>query len=159
MRSRRPPVVILACFALSGVCALVYQLVWTRWLGLIVGNFATATATVITAFMGGLALGNWWLGRLAGRRSPRAALRLYAVLEAALAVLAALSPLLFSSGSPLSPALAGMTGGWGGRAAVSLLILLPPTMLMGGTLPAIVQALAASAPAALGPLYALNTVG
>ncbi len=159
MRDRKFRVLICVCFGLSGMCALIYQLVWTRWLGLIVGNFATATATVITAFMGGLALGNWRLARLAAGRTPRAALRLYAGLEAGLAALAALSPILFSSSFPASALLAGLTGGWGGRAFVSLLALLPPTILMGGTLPAMVQALSAAAPRALGPLYALNTLG
>ncbi|MEK7476090.1 MAG: fused MFS/spermidine synthase [Candidatus Coatesbacteria bacterium] len=150
---------LLACFTLSGLCALVYQLVWTRWLGLIVGNFATATATVVTAFMAGLALGNWIIGRRASGLTPARAVRLYAILEAVLAVLAALSPALLSSSSPLYPALAGISAGAVGRAALCLLVLLPPTLLMGGTLPALVQALSAAAPAALGPLYALNTIG
>ena len=150
---------ILACFAASGMCALVYQLVWTRWLGLIVGNFATATASVITAFMAGLALGNWLIGRRCSRLSPARAVRLYAVLEAGLAVLAALSPVLLSSSSPFYPLLAGVSAGAVGRALICLVVLLPPTILMGGTLPALVQAMTAAAPAALGPLYALNTVG
>jgi len=150
---------ILACFTASGLCALVYQLVWTRWLGLIVGNFATATATVVTAFMAGLAIGNWMIGRRALGLTPARAVRLYAFLEALLAVLAALSPVLLSSSSPFYPVLAGASTGPLGRSAICLLVLLPPTILMGGTLPALVQALSAAAPAALGPLYALNTVG
>lgn len=150
---------ILGCFALSGMCALIYQLLWTRWLGLIVGNFATATATVVTAFMAGLALGNWLVGRRAGRLSPAAALRLYAGLEAGLAVLAALSPFLLASSSPVVPALAAASTSAVVRAFLCFGIILPPTILMGGTLPAIVQTMSATSPAALGPLYALNTIG
>lgn len=150
---------LLACFAGSGMCALIYQLVWTRYLGLIVGNFATATATVVTVFMGGLALGNLVLGRRTAGMGPRAALRFYARLEAVLAVLAALSPALLSSSSPLYPALAGASGSIVIRLLLCCAVLLPPTLLMGGTLPALVQTLSAAAPASLGPLYALNTVG
>jgi spermidine synthase len=141
------------------MCALVYQLLWTRWLGLIVGHFATATATVVTAFMAGLALGTWALGRRAARLSPAAALRLYAGLEAGLAAFAALTPLLLATSSPVVPALARAAADPAVRALLCFGVLLPPTIMMGGTLPAVVQAMSATAPARLGPLYALNTIG
>ncbi len=150
---------IQTCFALSGMCALIYQLLWTRWLGLIVGNFATATATVVTAFMAGLALGNWLVGKRAGRQAPAAALRLYAGLEAGLALLAALSPFLLSSSSPVVPALAAASTEPVVRAFLCFGLILPPTILMGGTLPAIVQAMRATSPGSLGVLYAVNTIG
>ncbi len=150
---------ILVLFTLSGMCALIYQLLWTRWLGLLVGNFATATATVVTVFMAGLALGNWLIGRISVTRSPKAALMLYAVLEIGLTALAALSPALFSSTSPWFPWLAAASEDPLLRAFLCFLVLLPPTILMGGTLPALVQTLSATAPRALGPLYAFNTLG
>ncbi len=150
---------IFACFALSGMCALIYQLLWTRWLGLIVGNFATATATVVTAFMAGLALGNWLVGRVAGRLGPARALRFYAGLEAALALLAALSPLLLSSASPVVPMLAAASTNPVVRALLCFGLILPPTILMGGTLPVVVQAMRATSPGRLGTLYAVNTIG
>jgi len=150
---------VLVLFTLSGMCALIYQILWTRWLGLIVGNFASATATVVAAYMGGLALGNWLIGRLAGRASPRQALRAYAALEAGLAALAAVSPLLLSSGSPLYPALASASNNPFVRALICFVFILPPTILMGGTLPMLVAALSAASPRSLGPLYALNTLG
>ncbi len=141
------------------MCALIYQLVWTRWLGLQLGTFATATATVVTTFMAGLAIGNAALGRLAARRTPAAALLFYAYLEAGLALFAALSPALFASSSPLYPVLARASGNPLLRALICFSLILPPTILMGGTLPALVQTLTATAPRALGPLYALNTLG
>jgi spermidine synthase len=150
---------VLALFTLSGLCGLVYQLIWTRWLGLLVGNFATATTTVVATFMGGLALGNALFGRVAARKDEAGALRLYAILEGILAVLAALSPLLLTTWSPLYAPIARACASPILRSLVCAVFLLPPTVMMGGTLPALVQALSASAPAALGPLYALNTVG
>ncbi len=151
--------VILALFTLSGMCALVYQMVWTRWLGLILGNFASATATVVATFMAGLAIGNALAGRFVAGRKPREALRIYGFLEAALAALGALSPLVLSTSSPIYGVLAAAASGAVARALVCALLLLPPTVLMGLTLPSLVQALRAAAPRALGPLYALNTLG
>lgn len=151
--------VLLALFFLSGLCSLIYQLLWARWLGLFLGNFATAAATVIAIFMLGLALGNAWFGRTAARLNPQRALILYALLEAGLAGLAALSPWMLSTSSALYPALAASSSLPLVRALLCVPLLLPPTVLMGGTLPAIVQALSATTPRALGPLYALNMVG
>ena len=150
---------ILLLFTLSGMCALIYQLLWTRWLGLLLGNFATATAIVVTTFMAGLALGNWLLGRVSASLSPRGSIRLYAVLEGSLALFAGLSPLLFTTSSFLYPILVSASPVVMVRALICLVILLPPTFLMGGTLPLLIQALRATGPAALGLVYALNTLG
>jgi len=150
---------VLALFTASGMCALVYQLVWTRWLGLLLGNFATATATVVAVFMAGLAIGNTLSGRFIRGKSPRDSLRFYSLLEGGLAVLAAVSPLVFTTSSPLYPVIASLSPTPFFRAMVCAFLLLPPTILMGATLPSLVQALSATAPRALGPLYALNTLG
>lgn len=150
---------VLALFTVSGMCALVYQLVWTRWLGLLLGNFATATATVVAVFMAGLAIGNAMSGRFIRGKSPRESLRIYSLLEAGLSLLAAVSPLVLASSSPLYPVISSMSPTPFLRAMVCAVLLLPPTILMGATLPTLVQALSAAAPRALGPLYALNTLG
>lgn len=150
---------IFALFTLSGMCALIYELVWTRWLGLLVGNFPTAAATVIAVFMAGLALGNWIAGPIAAKRSPAGALKLYAMLEGGLAVLAALSVVVFSSSSPWFPWLAAASDQPLVRALICFALLLPPTILMGGTFPALVRTLSATAPRALGAVYAFNTLG
>ena len=151
--------IVPALFFLSGFCSLVYQMVWARWLGLVLGNFGIATAIVVATFMCGLAAGNAVFGRYAARRGARGGLLLYAVLEGGVALMAACSPLVFSSSFSVYAFLAGSFPAPLARAAICAAFLLPPTVLMGGTLPAVVKALTATAPAVLGPLYALNTVG
>lgn len=150
---------MLVLFSLSGACALIYEVLWIRWFGLLLGNFATATAVVLGTFMGGLAMGSALFGRAASRLSPRGALALYGVLEVLLCGLAALSPALLASATPLYMALARTPAASFSRLLVCAGLLLPPTVLMGGTLPALVRALAAASPRDLGVLYSLNTVG
>jgi MFS family permease len=66
---RRLPLALLAAFFLSGGVALIYQVLWTRRLGLIFGVTIQAASTVLACFMAGLALGSY----IAGRRSDRLA--------------------------------------------------------------------------------------
>ncbi|MBI2563007.1 MAG: hypothetical protein HYW08_11600, partial [candidate division NC10 bacterium] len=70
---------ILACFFLSGATGLVYEVIWTRMLGLVFGHTVYAVSTVLAAFMGGLAAGSILFGRLADR--SRHPVRLYGLLE------------------------------------------------------------------------------
>jgi spermidine synthase len=139
-----------ACF-LSGVAALIYEIVWTRRLTLVLGHTVEAVATVLAAFMGGLAIGGALAGR-AGGWSPSRLRRSYAALEAGTAGLALLFPLLLRAAEAVAPA----------RGLASAAVLLPPTVLMGATLP-ILTALWAPAGGrtgrAAGLLYASNTVG
>ena len=58
---------ILGSFFISGVAGLVYQVVWTRYLALFLGHTSYAVIAVLAAFMGGLALGNAWLGVVVDR--------------------------------------------------------------------------------------------
>jgi MFS family permease len=79
-----------ALFFLSGLCALAYELVWQRLLHLVLGVSTLSVSAVLTAFLGGLALGGLLFGRLADRaRSP---LRLYSAIEAGIALTALLVP-------------------------------------------------------------------
>jgi spermidine synthase len=58
-------------FFVSGLAALLYEVVWGRLLGLVFGNTTYAVATVLGAFMGGLGLGGFFGGKLADRcRNP-----------------------------------------------------------------------------------------
>src|SRR5437762_14152633 len=91
----------LLCFFLSGASGLVFEVVWTRELTLVFGSTTLAIATVLSVFMGGLALGSWLFGRFADRlRSP---LRAYALAEAAIGLYALLVPLLLVLFPRLSP--------------------------------------------------------
>ena len=161
---RRGPFLIL--FAVSGAAALIYEVVWTRLLTLHLGHGLAAASAVLAAFMGGLAAGAGAAGRLAGRLEPARALRVYAALELAIAVLAMLLPLFLTGLRPLLAA--AYADGSGGaafallRLVTSVLLLTVPAACMGATFPIasrwIVRAASTAAQDA-GALYAANTLG
>lgn len=156
---------LLALFLLSGAAALVYEILWTRQLTLVFGSTTFAVSAVLTAFMTGLALGAYFLGRLADRVARP--LRLYAALEAGVGAAALLLPDALKALSTLYPSLyaAGLERAWllpVVRLVFSFLLLLVPCTLMGGTLPVLVR-FAARAPERFGRdfarLYGMNTLG
>src|SRR4029079_6551257 len=87
--------VILLCFFLSGASGLIYQVVWVRELVLVFGATTFAVSTVLTAFMGGLALGSFYFGR----RSERVTrpLRLYGLLELCIGFYGLAVPFIFAA--------------------------------------------------------------
>lgn len=156
---------LLVCFTLSGITGLVYQVLWSRMLTLALGATTSATGTVLAVFMGGLALGGRWAGRWAD--TLRRPLLAYGLLEGGIGLYALLIPLLFAAAIPLYRLGWRMTGGadsalFGLRLTLACLALLPPTALMGATLP-ILSRLCATRQDALsaqvGALYAANTLG
>lgn len=153
---------LLVLFLLSGAVGLGYQVLWSRWLLQSIGASAPAHAVVLAAFMGGLALGARLLGPLADRlRRP---LRLYAVLELGLAGWALAWPFLAGGLEAALGASLGLEGpaALAARASVAGLLLLPPTVAMGATWPAVTRH-AVRGPAQLGRrasgLYAANAAG
>ncbi len=161
---RRGPFLIL--FAVSGAAALIYEVVWTRLLTLYLGHGLAAASAVLAAFMGGLAAGAGAAGRLAGRYTPPAALRLYAALEIAIGVIALLMPLMLMAARPLLAA--SYADGAGGatfsflRLAISVVLLCVPAACMGATFPIASRWMvrtAATAAQDAGTLYAANTLG
>src|SRR6185295_525959 len=76
----------------SGLCALVYEIAWLREFRLVFGAATAANAAVLAVFIGGLGAGGLWIGRRVDRVARP--LALYALLEGAIAILAALSHLL-----------------------------------------------------------------
>ena len=93
--SARKPVMrflILAAFFLSGVSSLIYQVVWSRTLTLVFGATVFAVTTVLTAFMAGMALGSFYLGRFVDRRGNP--LKIYAYLQAGIGVFAIILPFI-----------------------------------------------------------------
>src|SRR5438093_517664 len=89
---------VLAAAVLSGAASLLYEVVWLRMLGLVVGHAVDALAAVLAAFMAGLAIGAALFGHLAGRlRRPLAAC---AWLEGAIAAHAAAALLLAACRRP-----------------------------------------------------------
>src|SRR5437867_11448248 len=132
-------------FFLSGATGLVYELLWVRLLYQAFGSTIQSVTTVVAAYMGGLGLGAWLLGRRADR-SPRPAV-LYGWLEIAIGVFGIISPLVLALAHWAYIGIAGALGLEGGAVTVALrfglaaLVLLIPTTLMGGTLPVLTRAL------------------
>lgn len=158
--------IFLVIYFLSGAAALVYEVAWSRLLVLHTGHTVAAVGTVLAAFMGGLAGGAALGGRFAFRLTRQQAVRLYGLLECAIAACALLVPVALAGLQPLLAAT--YADGDGGvlfglsRLLSSLAVLLVPTAAMGATFPLAVRWFAGRAEDAgteTGTLYALNTLG
>jgi spermidine synthase len=152
-------------FFLSGATSLVYESVWGRELHLVFGTSQFAIATVLAAFMTGLALGGWVGGRLSAR--VQRPLRAYGVLEAVVGLYALAFPWILRAIEPIYLAFWHATDpgpiAFGAFQFVLLgAALLVPTACMGATLPLLVRHVAPrpeEAGARVGSLYAVNTAG
>jgi len=153
-------------FFLSGATGLVYELLWVRVLYQSFGSTIQSVTTVVAAYMGGLGLGAWLFGRRADRHAKPAAL--YGWLEIAIGGFGLVSPLVLALAHRVYVGTAGALA-LGSGASVALrfglaaLVLLIPTTLMGGTLPALTKGFMGAErdrlQPSLGRLYALNTLG
>ena len=147
-------------FLASGCAALIYEVVWFQLLQLSIGSSAISLGVLLSAFMGGMCLGSLLLPRFV---SPaRHPLRVYALLELVIGVMGIISLV----GIPLATTLYSQLAGTGTsdvlmRATICLICLLPPTMLMGATLPAIARWVEPTPQGAsrLGFFYGANIVG
>jgi spermidine synthase len=157
--------IVVALFFLSGASGLVYQVIWVRLLTRIFGSTTFAVSALLAAFMGGLGLGSYLAGRfLSHRPSP---LRLFGLLELGVGAYAvSLLTLLPSAESAFLSIAAGNGLSRLGESllkiALSFALLLPPTMLMGASLPLLVQQSVTklgSLGRRTGALYAVNTLG
>ncbi|MCK4546675.1 MAG: fused MFS/spermidine synthase [Candidatus Eisenbacteria sp.] len=161
--SLRP--VILGFFFFSGASSLAYEIIWTRQIAVLLGNTIYVIGMVLAAFMAGLAGGSVLIGRWADQRRDH--LRIYGVLEIAVALYCLSLPWIISNLVPLFRVIYHSAGGSGpvlelSRALIALLLLLIPSFMMGGTLPVLAK-LVARAPGTygedMGTLYAANTLG
>ncbi len=153
-------------FFLSGATGLVYELLWVRLLYQAFGSTIQSVTTVVAAYMGGLGLGAWLLGRRADRHPRPGAL--YGRLEIAIGVFGLVSPLVLAlvhQGYVAAASAWHLSGGASValRFGLAALVLLVPTTLMGGTLPVLTRAFTgpdrAELQHSLGRLYGLNTLG
>ncbi len=156
---------VYALFFLSGAIGLLYEVVWARMLTQIFGNTTHAIATVLAAFMAGLALGSYVFGRLvdAGRNAFLA----YGLLEGGVGLYGLLIPTLFALTQRAYALLYGLVDV--SYTAFSLVLFLLtfvviviPTALMGATLPVLSRFCVtqfASLGRRVGDLYAVNTLG
>ncbi len=138
MTARRFMPALLLLFVGSGCAALIYEIVWFQLLQLVIGSSAVSIAVLLGTFMGGMCLGSLFLPRwISPSHHP---LKVYAYLEIGIGVIGVLALV----GIPL---LGGAYFAWAGSGITGILLrgvaasicLLPPTLLMGATLPAIAR--------------------
>jgi spermidine synthase len=157
---------IFALFFFSGISALIYEVAWLRLLTLTVGSTAESTSCVLAVFLGGLAIGNWFGGKLADKFNGKELIAYYGKLEIGIAVTAPVVSFLvyktpyllaafchqFGEAGPLIPLM---------RILISCTVLLIPTILMGATSPTLTRYVTFfGTPArSFARLYALNTLG
>jgi spermidine synthase len=147
-------------FVGSGCAALIYEVVWFQMLQLMIGSSAVSLGVLLGTFMGGMCLGSFFLPRWISTRSHP--LRVYAALELGIGLLG----LAIVYGMPLLGSLYSAHVGLGLaghllRGIVAAVCLLPPTLLMGATLPAIARSVDATPDGIswLGFFYGSNIAG
>ncbi len=158
---------ILILFFVSGATGLLYEVLWMRQLILVFGSTLFATSAVLSAFMGGLAAGAYLAGHWFEKRRLRPLL-VYGVLELAIGGYAVIVPLLLRALTPLYR----IAWDWGGAESFVMMsvfkwigiavVLLPPTMLMGASLPVLSKQVANDSRrigGTVGTLYSMNTFG
>src|SRR5262245_37073138 len=157
---------VTGLFFFSGFAALIYQVVWMRQLSLFFGSDVYAAAITLSVFMGGLSLGSALAQRFIG--SVRRPLLVYGLIEIAIGIYAFFFGNILSSFGPLlehvyrtyfeaRPLIYQFA-----RIGVAAIVLLPPTTLMGSTLPLIVQSFVRSDNELGrfgGKFYSINTLG
>ena len=156
--SARP--LLLLFFFGSGCAALIYEIVWFQMLSLIIGSSSVSMGVLLGTFMGGMCLGSLLLSRFVSRTAHP--LRVYAALEALIGLLGliVLFALPYVGDAYIAVAVKGMNGVVV-RGFVAGLCLIPPTLLMGATLPAISRWVETTPKGVswLGLFYGGNTVG
>jgi len=129
---------LLLLFVGSGCAALIYEIVWFQLLQLVIGSSSVSLGVLLGTFMGGMCLGSLFLPRMiSAKHHP---LRVYAALEFAIGVIGLL--LLWTM-----PLIGNVYTAWAGpgmaglfvRGIIAAICLLPPTLLMGATLPAVAR--------------------
>ena len=159
-RGRGEIVVVGLLFVLSGASALVYQVLWQRILALHSGIGLYSVAMIVGAFMAGLGIGSYVGGVASARLSARRALLAFAALELGIGLFGAASPWIYYDW--LYPYAVHLPSpSWRGG-LLHLVALLPPTVLMGMSLPFLVRAVVreiGAAGATIGYLYGINLLG
>ncbi len=152
---------LLILFAGSGCSALIYEIVWYQLLQLVIGSTAISLGVLLATFMGGLCLGSLALPRILARRKYHP-LTVYASIELGIGICGILARI----GIPLVDWIyvSAVVHGFPAmilRAIVCAICLLPPTILMGASLPAMARWLQSTPRGVswLGLMYGANTVG
>lgn len=157
--AQRPSVplkLIYFIFFLSGMAALLYQLIWQRALFTFYGTNSESITAIVAAFMLGLGLGSLVGGELS-RRSDKPLVQLFAIIEVGIGLFGLISLPLFGAVGTLTAGQDAIVSG-----LLSFVLVVLPTGLMGSTLPLLVTALVKrdqSVGEAVGDLYYINTLG
>lgn len=163
--TRTARIALALCFLLSGAAGLVYETTWTRQLGYHFSGTALTSCLVLTAFMGGMAIGSFAAGRAASRlASP---LKAYAYLELLLAACGIVYPHLIDRLGGFYVELVRRHGDtlahpFAVKFALFAALLSGPAVLMGATLPLVVQLVVSGGLASgrgMGLYYAINAGG
>ncbi|GAB1386463.1 hypothetical protein MASR1M59_16110 [Melaminivora sp.] len=150
--------ILLTSFFLSGSSALIYQVAWQRALYGVIGVDMDSITIIVSVFMLGIGLGGMLGGWLADQ-APALRLRWYAGAELSIALYGACSLTLLQW---LGEALLALGGSTGASALACMVFLVPPTTLMGMTLPLLTMVFnerRSSIGVSVGQLYFVNTLG
>src|SRR5262245_12536110 len=166
MTNGRSTPVFLILFFVSGACALIYEVVWTRLLTVVIGNTIFSVTAVLTVMMAGLALGSRIAGRIIDRKSIPM-IRTYAAIEGAIGLYNLALPWILRAADPLfasvysnayqSPRILAAA-----RLGISCFLLILPATLMGATLPLLIRYYTkkvVSAGVHAGRVYSFNALG
>lgn len=165
MQSQNRGRLVLSLFFCSGATALVYEVVWSKFLSQMFGSTIYAQTVVLAVFMGGLALGNRLFGRCADQwRQP---VQAYGLLEIAIGIYALFFPALDRVADRVFVAIGTHVAERAAllltlKGALSATLLLGPTILMGGTLPLLaawLQKSSADAGRRSARFYSVNSLG
>lgn len=144
---------ILPLMLLSGANSFIYEVLWTRLLGHILGGSITAFATMLASFLSGIAIGSALAARLANNREK--SVRWFVGVQCGIGLT---SILIYQ----LLPLIIPETSGLSGNVLLAIMVLLPATIFIGATFPFAVRILAENhfdAAASSAKVYSWNTVG
>lgn len=163
--TRRETRVVLTAFAVSGGAALIYEVVWTRAMSIVLGSTVYALSTMLSTFMGGLALGAYLGGKLSDR--GKNLLFLFGLCELGIGVLGLTSiPVIYAMPRVyldifrrfhLYPSVF-----FAIQIAMCAAVMLIPTTLMGATFPFVTRKITenmAEMGRKVGDAYSINTIG
>jgi spermidine synthase len=169
MKAKRPAwgasTLALVLFALSGCAGLIYQSIWTQYLGLFLGHAAYAQSLVLAIFMGGMAVGAWCASRAVHWRNL---LRAYAWVELAIGIAAAMFHAEFVGATGAAydsvfPALRSALAVGSFQWLLASTLILPQSILLGMTFPlmcnGLMRRLRIGTGSILSGLYFTNSIG
>lgn len=155
--------VVISLFILSGICGLIYEVAWSKYLALFIGSTAWSHMIVLATYMGGLALGAFYLGRYSDKVLNQ--LKLYGLLEVGIGIYCLAYPFIIEIVGNLFIHTASSFSGGGLltlKFLMSFITLILPTFLMGGTLPILTKFVSKNISDSgknVAVLYYINSIG